>query len=164
MPSYPNRYIKGDPDSTATGTALINIKDIRKYSSVTLYSGGWRYSGDDEIVHGSLYGVSSGHLQICAHGQDVKFRAGPNLAIPVGYRILGARRTIGSTPTNGYIKAFTPGFDSSTDGSPTDAEINAALVKVSKVNGIVTKGVTIPSGTEDTPADVEVSLSYGLIV
>ena len=159
MASYPNRYIKGDPDSTATGTALINIKSIRKYSAVTLHSGGWRYAGPNEVVHGSLYGVSSGHLQICAQGQDIKFRQSGNAVgandLPLGSKILGDQRTVG-TATNqyGYIKAYAG-----------DTTVNSAeLTRLSKSRGvIVSKGTANTAGAEAS-ADVLVVLSYGLIV
>ena len=97
MPSYPNRYIKGDPDTTVLDTSFIDKTDIRKYTSVTLFSNGWRYSGDNDVVGGSLYGISNGHLQIAVEGQDIKFRHGHNTdTISISTRILGDTRTMKS--------------------------------------------------------------------
>ena len=162
MPSYPNRYIKGDPDTTQTGSALINKKSIRKYCAVTLDINGWRYSGVGDAVHGSLYGVSDGHLQICAQGQDIKFRNGGTASIVIGSKIIGATRVItsGGTAQNGYIAQFVSGV---TDASSA-TNINAQIDRAAQSRGIVVAGGATPTANTEAASDVLVALSYGLIV
>lgn len=161
MPSYPNRFIKGDPDASATGSAKIDLKTPRIYSSVTLYAGGFRYAGADEVVHGSLYGVSGGHLQICAQGQDIKFRNAGNIAIVLNSKIVGATRVVSSSgdAQNGYVKAFA----SDSDGA-TLANINSAINELAKARGLVVNGGGANTADTESNSDVEVAMSYGLIV
>ena len=56
MAYYRSRVIKGKADASATGSALIDMNNIRKYAAVTKHAGGWRYSTkgkeneSDEVV------------------------------------------------------------------------------------------------------------------
>ena len=161
MPSYPNRFIKGKPDATATGVSLIDMKNLRLYSSVTLYAGGFRYSGPGEAVHGSLYGISYQNLQIAAQGQDIKFRSSGNSPITLNAKIVGADRVVasGGTPQNGYVKAFT-----SAAGAATETAIDTAINALAKARGLVVSGGSANTDETEATADVLVAMSYGLIV
>lgn len=150
MANYAAALTKGDVDSTATGTVLIDKNSIRKYSSVTKFAGGWRYSTNDDVVHGSLYGVSSGLLQIAVHGPDIKFKNGTAASLGLGLPILGSTRN----NIAGFVKS-----------AICDATVNKAEIdRLLKARGTITNGGAAHATLTDTtnPADVEVALSYGL--
>ena len=144
MPSYPNGYIKGYPDTTVSDASFIDKSDIRKYTAVTLFSDGWRYSGVDDIVHGSLYGLSSGHLQICVEGHDIKFRHGHDTdTIRISNRILGDTRTTKSSVLLSQdIKGGIAYYNGSVwikRGSLTD------ISSISTIGSDISSGVTFPN-------------------
>ena len=168
MAGYPKGRIKGSPDTSATAaTGLIDMNNIRKNASVTKYAGGWRYCADNEVVHGSLHGVSLGHLQINVHGQDIKFMLGShevssvetNHSIALNNKILGATRLLpGGTRIYGYIKGAV--VAAGTGGDPTDEELNLIL----RARGLVTAVGDAPTVNAEAAANIEVAMSYGLIV
>ena len=163
MSLYASSRIKGEPDTSATGTSKIDINSIRKYASVTLFSDGWRYSGDNDIVHGSLYGVSSKYLQICVHGQGIKFKNSGTSPIVLNSRIIGAQRNIGGTLTNGYIKAYVADIDGT---DPNTIDYNDAFDEINlaaKARGIVVNGGKSNTANQDHSADILVSLQFGLV-
>ena len=158
MPSYTNRYIKGKPDTDEglTPNQRIDIKDIVKYASVILGNNGWVYCNNLDMVHGSLYGVSDGYLQICVHGQDIRFRNADPTAIVTGTPILGGVRLVNGVNQYGYV----------TRGDvltvpTTVSRVNRAINEISRSRGIVVDGGKDNTINQDSPADVLVSLSYG---
>lgn len=170
MAGYPKGRIKGSPDPTATTVAdgMIDMNNIRKNAAVTKHTGGWRYSRDDEVVHGSIHGVSLGHLQINVHGQDIKFMLGSfdnsgtetNHAIALNNKILGATRELVADGTRvpGYIKGASAA--AGTAGDPSNVE----LARILNARGLVTAVGTAPTVNAEAAANIEVAMSYGLIV
>ena len=160
MSSYPNRYIKGKPD-THPDLALsskIDIKDIIKYSAVTLGLNGWVYTNNLEMVHGSLYGVSSGYLQICVYGQFIKFKNSVPFPIDIGVPIIGGVRFVDGVTKYGYVSQGTH-LPNTAPYTPTN--FNNSINALSRVRGVVVDGGKINTINQDSPADVLVCLSYG---
>ena len=163
MSLYASSRIKGKPDTSATGTSKIDKDDIRKYAAVTLHEDGWRYSGDNEAVHGSLYDVSSGYLQICVHGQSIKFKNAGTDPISLNSTIIGSQRSINGTLTNGYVKAYFANIDGNDPAPLDDIPISNEMELSVYARGLVVDGGKSNIANQDVGADVLVSLSFGLV-
>ena len=107
-----------------------------------------KLAGDDDIVIGSIVGVSYGKLQIAVDGWDVKFLVATNADIAPGTRIIGAEM---SATQKGYVKAV-----SASPGATWNQAASDALSEIGKGRG------SVLNGNVDAAGDVvRVTMKFG---
>lgn len=175
MSNYPQHRRGFDNDTDAPDKQQITKDDKWIGHSVTggSKSGTIKLCDDGDKVWGSIAYFDSGQIIIADMGEDVAFKNAGTAAIPLGSRIVGATRTIGTTKVYGYIKEFTPATDSDADASSftnqtereaaIDAAVNAAvdavLTAALKATGCVVDGGGTSTAKKDVPADVKVAFN-----
>ena len=175
MANYPQHRRGFDNDTDAPDKQQITKDDKWIGHSVTGGSkpGTIKLCDDGDKVWGSIAYFDSGQIIIIDEGEDVPYKNAGTAAIPLGSRIVGATRTIGTSKVYGYIKAFTPATDSDADTSTftseterntaIDAAVNAAvdvaLTAALKATGCVVDGGGTSTAKKDAPADVKVAFS-----
>ena len=176
MANYPQHRRGFDNDTDAPDKQQITKDDKWIGHSVTGGSkpGTIKLCDDGDKVWGSIAYFDSGQIIIIDEGEDVPFKNAGTAAIPIGSRIVGATRTIGTSKVYGYIKAFTPATAADADASSftsqteqeaaIDAAINAAvdaaLTAALKATGcVVDGGAARSTAKKDVPADVKVAFN-----
>ena len=120
-----------------------------------------RLALDGERVDGSFItfdgtGDDSEILVVYAMvGKGMPFRNGGTTAIPLGSKIVGARRT-GAPVEFGHVKAAS--FDPATEGSPTDAEVTEWF----RAKGVVRSPAGAAHATLTNTAPADVIVEYGI--
>ena len=175
MANYPQHRRGFENDTSASDKQQITKDDKWIGHSVTggATPGTIKLCDDGDKVWGSIAYFDSDQIIIIDEGEDVPFKNAGIAAIPIGSRIVGATRTIGTTKVYGYIKAFTPATASDADASSftsqteqeaaidtaVNAAVDAALTAALKATGCVVDGGDTSTAKKDVPADVKVAFN-----